>query len=183
MKKQLAVLIAVLLYNAAFGHPHVFITPDVEVYVNADGFKSMRISWAFDDMTGAGIIEALDKNRDNALSPDETKKIREEIFPGLSAYNYYTVVIFDGKTREKIKAGKFEIRIDEKGRLIYVFKAGFEKNGRRSMLIYFEDETIYTGFDFGAQCVKVLDAVTEKPVDARLTEKEMDYSFGVEIGL
>ncbi len=181
VKKIVLPFIFFLFFSSTRAHPHVFITPRVAVFVEGAAVMKITVQWVFDAMTSAALREEIDKNNDGSIGAKETEKIRNVVFPALAEYNYYTRILFDKKAYERIKAGNFTITGDEEGRIIYGFIIRPINGKCKRMTIYFEDETIYTGFDFGREFVEVRDAGTGALLDVEVLEKEMDFSMGVEI--
>ena len=156
-------------------HPHVFITPKVEVALDGYTVKKVKILWFFDKMTSMSMIEYLDADMDGVLSPVETGKIRKEIFPALSAQNYYTNISLDGKKTVKIKPVNFEISINSDSILIYSFESVIDVPVKKTFSVYFEDPEIYTAFDFYRENLKIVGPKGE-PVDLPVEEGQRDYA-------
>ncbi len=150
MRKLLPVIIILLLLNNCYAHPHMFITPSVEVVFDNDGIAGFKQQWIFDDMFSSSIIADYDKNRDGKLSLPEIKVIEKEAFSYTSEQNYFTKLAVNKKNIVINKVTDFNAWID-KGLLVYSFFVPYKipvskQNSKIVVAVY--DFTYYVAFDF-----------------------------------
>ncbi|HDT15756.1 MAG TPA: DUF1007 family protein, partial [Firmicutes bacterium] len=149
MIKKAVFMISFLSFaGCVFSHPHVFIEPQVTLIVKKNFVEKAVITWIFDRMTSSAMIEHLGGGEGKSLDGKKVKKIKDEIFPGLSQYGYYTFISIDGGENMEIKPRDLDIRISEEGNLIYEFTVPVEREAGSKVSVYFEDDEIYTAFDF-----------------------------------
>ena len=85
-------IFALFLCSNIFSHPHTFISPVVDLDIKEKVLEKIKISWVFDAMTSAQVMEIFDKNKNRKLDPNEVKIIKENIFKNLIVYQYYTFI-------------------------------------------------------------------------------------------
>ncbi len=180
MRKTFMFIIAALFAGTAYSHPHVFISPYVKINITGGVIEQIEVDWVFDEMTGGSMIEFIDSNSDGEVSREESKKIREEVFPSLASYNYYAEIRADKGKPVKIKPGPLEIAVED-GILRYIFSAplGIETG---MLFLSFDDPDFYTAFEFGAGNVSVYEAGVKKE-GVKITQKEKGGVTGVYVEL
>lgn len=96
-------------------HPHVFI--DTKVNVLAD---KIVLTWSFDEMSSAMLMEDYDKNKNKKLDPPEVAFMEKDHFRTLEPYSYFTH-LSDGKDEFDLKhVSEFNAAFENK-KLIYTF--------------------------------------------------------------
>ncbi len=148
VKKAVFIISFLFFAGCVFSHPHVFIEPQVTLIVKKNFVEKAEITWIFDRMTSSAMIEHLGGGEGKPFDEKKVNKIKEEIFPALSQYGYYTFISIDGGENMEIKPRDLEIRVSEEGNLIYEFTVPLEKTVESKVSVYFEDDEIYTAFDF-----------------------------------
>ncbi|WP_051445374.1 DUF1007 family protein [Desulfocurvus vexinensis] len=117
----LAVLAALLApAPQAAAHPHVFMDNMATFVFDDQGLAGFRLSWLFDDMFGATVIEDYDRDGDGDFSPGELAVLKAEVFDYLSNSDWFTFVEIDGVARRTTEVRDFSARISA-GRLLYEF--------------------------------------------------------------
>jgi len=144
-----------------------------------DVLKEVKVRWVFDRMTSISMLEYLDKNRDGLPDENMVKKISREVFPALSIYGYYTFISIDGGENMEINPKNFIIKIEEGETVIYEFEIPVGQKMNTKVSVYFEDEEIYTAFDFYPGNFYVTDESGGK-AEFGINEKESAHSNIVE---
>lgn len=96
-------------------HPHVFIDTKVNILP-----EKIVLSWSFDEMSSAMLMDDYDKNKNKKLDPDEVAFMEKDHFRTLEPYTYFTHM-FDGKDEFDLKRIiEFTASFENK-KLIYTF--------------------------------------------------------------
>lgn len=150
MNKKIIFLLFFVLSTMAplYSHPHCFI--DAKATLNMQGTKlnTILIEWVFDQMTSTDCIETFDANNDGKIDATENNIIKNEYFPMLTEFNYYTSIKIEGKNGVAIKPVDFKAQIINKTRLKYSFEIPVNKVLQRSVVISFSDPTIFVAFEY-----------------------------------
>ncbi len=104
----------------AFAHPHVFIEERVKFEFDTKGLAGIRMVWTFDDMFSTMVAEDFDRNKNQALEPEEVAEVKKGMFDNLVNYGYYAFVKIDTKPFEVKHVSDFKARL-HKGVLTYEF--------------------------------------------------------------
>jgi ABC-type uncharacterized transport system substrate-binding protein len=104
----------------AFAHPHVFIEERIKFEFDAKGLAGIRMIWTFDDMFTTMVAGDFDKNKNQALEPEEVADVKKSMFDNLVNYAYYAFVKIDSKPFEVKYVRDFKARLN-KGILTYEF--------------------------------------------------------------
>lgn len=148
--KKLLLLIIFLLFNICYSHPHMFVTPSIEIVFDKDGIAGFQQQWIFDDMFSSSIIADFDKNRDGKLSKSEIKVIEKDAFSYTSEQDYFTRLKEGDKKIPLKRVTKFNAWIKD-GVLVYSFflphKIALSKKNTKIVLAVY-DSTYYVAFDF-----------------------------------
>ena len=89
----LLVLLSVPFARHAPAHPHVWIISDVALVMRDGAIRAMHVSWTFDEMFSALMMEDYDSDDDGALSEAEFAAITESQGErSLASYGYFTHV-------------------------------------------------------------------------------------------
>jgi ABC-type uncharacterized transport system substrate-binding protein len=148
VRRLLPLLIIVCGVQWVCAHPHVFIDPKITIVMKGKRLKYIDMVWLFDAMTSEKILSAFDKNNNRKLDRSELTHIRKKVFPGLSAYNYYTFITIDGTVFKPVKPTGFHSVFTGNKRIIYNFRIPVDETVRSRLDIRLEDRTIFTAFDY-----------------------------------
>ena len=142
-----AVAVIALGAGAASAHPHVWVDYTVTVRFSADGPDGVRVTWAFDEMLSALIIQKYDADRDGKFSPGENRQIEKEHLTGLKDFHYFLDLKIDGVAVPVTEVKDFEAR-NVRGQLHYVFIVPIPRAARRdgTVDVNVTDPTFYTAF-------------------------------------
>jgi len=69
----------------------------VTVLLAGDAVEGIRIAWTFDDLFSGFILQEFDTDRNQTLSPEETRKIEQKHLTEFQRVGYYTTVNVNGK--------------------------------------------------------------------------------------
>ena len=106
---------ACCLSSFVSAHPHVFIETKVDVLP-----EKIIVTWSFDEMSSAMLMDDYDKNKNKKLDPDEVAFMEKDHFRTLEPYSYF-IHMSDGKDEFDLKrVGEFSALFDAK-KLIYTF--------------------------------------------------------------
>lgn len=134
----------------ASSHPHIFAEARLDVAINsARSVESLRHVWRFDDLFSSTVLLEFDKNSDLALDTAELDEVATTIHGSLAEYNYFQLVISDGKDVKMVPPAKLTAGFDA-DKLTIRFETKPEMplplTGKVSVGVY--DPTFYTAIDF-----------------------------------
>jgi ABC-type uncharacterized transport system substrate-binding protein len=69
----------------------------VTVLLADDAVDAIRITWTFDDLFSGFILQEFDRDRNQALSPEEVRQIEQKHLTEFQRQGYYTTVNVNGK--------------------------------------------------------------------------------------
>jgi len=96
-------------------HPHVFIDTKVNVLP-----EKIVLTWSFDEMSSAMLMDDYDKNKNKILDPDEVAFMEKDHFKTLEPYSYF-IHMSDGKDEFDLKRIiEFTASFENK-KLVYTF--------------------------------------------------------------
>ena len=96
-------------------HPHVFIDTKVNVLP-----EKIVLTWSFDEMSSAMLMDDYDKNKNKILDPDEVAFMEKDHFKTLEPYSYF-IHMSDGKDEFDLKRIiEFSASFENK-KLVYTF--------------------------------------------------------------
>jgi ABC-type uncharacterized transport system substrate-binding protein len=78
-------------------HPHVFVDYAVTLLIGGDALDGIRLTWTFDDLFSGFILQEFDRDRNQALSPEEVRQIEQKHLTEFQRAGYYTTVNVNGK--------------------------------------------------------------------------------------
>jgi ABC-type uncharacterized transport system substrate-binding protein len=138
--------LAVVLTPAdAPAHPHVFVDHSVVVRAGAGGIEGLDVTWAFDPLFSAMIVQSFDADRDGTLSAVEVRAIEEKHFDNIKRFNYFLDIKVNGRTVPVTVRG-FRARVP-RDRVVYAFTVPVAADGAQGTLeIVVSDPTFYTAF-------------------------------------
>ena len=93
-------LAAFLPPRPAAAHPHVWILANAELALRDGQIERLRLTWTFDDMYSALVVEDFDSNGDGALDADELAILAKESRASLKDYSFFTRFLVDGQRLE-----------------------------------------------------------------------------------
>ncbi len=168
------VLIFFATITKVYAHPHVFISPKVQIFFNEHTLSKVNIEWIFDDMTSFAILDLYDKNKNKKIDPTEQKTIMSKTFNNFGEFNYFTFLEIDGKIVIYGKPCDFHAKVIKNDILHYSFTIPVNKKVNKKMKLWFKDETNYVGFDFMKENVAVKQIKGEKPAFSMKLENYLE---------
>jgi ABC-type uncharacterized transport system substrate-binding protein len=148
-----AVALAVLGAAApASAHPHVWVDYTITVRFTPEGPDGVRVTWGFDEMISALVIQKYDTDRNGTFSPSEIRTIEREHFVHLKEFHYFVEIKVDGATLPITGVKDFDAK-NVKGQLNYFFTVPIPRAARRdgTVDVNVTDPTFYTAFSMTAQ--------------------------------
>ena len=124
-----SVMMIVLVLAAGFflkpvpevsAHPHTFIEERVKFEFDLKGLTGIRMIWTFDDMFSTMVADDFDRNKNQALEPEEVTDVKKGMFDNLVNYDYYVFIKIDNKPFKVKYVRNFNARLN-KGILTYEF--------------------------------------------------------------
>jgi ABC-type uncharacterized transport system substrate-binding protein len=82
--------------SLATAHPHVFVDYAVALLVAGDSLDGIRLTWTFDDLFRGFILQEFDRDRNQALSPEEVRQIDQKHLTESAAIASLGLVLFRG---------------------------------------------------------------------------------------
>ena len=131
------------LFAAARAHPHMFIDTRLEVCLSGDCLDGLEITWFFDPMFTASVVNDWDANGNGSFSDGEIDLIYENAFSNLADFDYFTYVSSGNTTQSPSSVEDFTVYMDGTT-LVYRFFVPFDMpvcDGCFSVAIY--DHTYY----------------------------------------
>jgi ABC-type uncharacterized transport system substrate-binding protein len=139
-----------LLTSPAHAHPHVFAEAKLNITISPDGtVDQLSHIWRFDDLFSETVMFEFDKDTDGKISASEQAEISKTILESTGDYNYFEVVISNGKEIKMSKPANLQAAFDGKILVITFANSPVEKvplTGKVSFGIY--DPTFYTSIEF-----------------------------------
>lgn len=80
----------------AWAHPHTFIDVSLHI-VGEKNAEKIEVTWLFDEMTSAALLEDFDANKNAQFEKDEVADFKKTVFDDLKKYEYYTHLKAGGK--------------------------------------------------------------------------------------
>ena len=117
------IIAAGVFWNPAqgmFAHPHAFIEERVKFEFDVKGLTCIWMIWTFDDMFSTMVAEDFDRNKNQALEPEEVTDVKKGMFDNLINYDYYAFIKIDDKPFKVKYVRDFNARLN-KGILTYEF--------------------------------------------------------------
>jgi ABC-type uncharacterized transport system substrate-binding protein len=84
-------------------HPHVWITVEMTLLHDKDGFTSLQHKWKFDEYYTATALEGISKNQDGAYDARQLAELAKVNIDGLKEFGYFTYAVLGD---EAIKLGE-----------------------------------------------------------------------------
>ncbi len=168
----LAAAIFVFGSLSATAHPHVWITVETTVLVEAGAFTGLRYVWVFDKQYKDQLLAELDTDKDGVLSDDELKAWFELSIKTLRDQKLFTVAKV-GKQKinfEGPRDARFEARGDG---LALHFTAPVATSGMTpavltggELQIDIYDPTFFSGFTYASDLPIVVEALPQVRCEA-----------------
>ena len=99
MKKIISILfLSAILIQILLAHPHVYIDLEIQFDVDEEGITGFRENWIILHQFGESIAVEYDADSDGVFNPEETERVKKELFDNIIKYNYYTYFDIGGKT-------------------------------------------------------------------------------------
>ena len=151
-------------------HPHCFIVNSVRFVFNSDGLERIRVDWQFDEFFSTQILAECDYKEGDGLSPQDKRKIKSQYFDTLSDYEFFSVVMVNGRRIETLMVNDLDITIIE-NHLLFQFSIPCPVSARRETqevkaVLY--DPSFYCSMNFPERL----------PVSVE-NEGDLDYTFRV----
>lgn len=113
-----------------YAHPHMFIDTRLEVRLDGncpDGNRldGLEITWYFDPMFTASIVNDFDEDGNNFFSEHEIDSIYENAFSNLADFDYFTFVNTNSTTLSPCTVEEFTVYMEGQT-LVYRFFAPFD---------------------------------------------------------
>lgn len=143
LRKWLYVVCLLSAFVTAYAHPHMFIDTKLEVRLSGDRLDGLEITWFFDPMFTASIVNDWDVNGNGSFSPSEVELVYENAFSNLADFDYFTFVSTGNTTLSPSTVEEFTVFMDGQT-LVYRFYTPFDitvRDGSFSVAIY--DHTYY----------------------------------------
>ncbi|MGC2855764.1 DUF1007 family protein [Novispirillum sp. DQ9] len=116
-----AALAAVLVPQAAWAHPHVWIEAALRLDVAPDGaLRAVAVTWTFDELYSQVSVEGLDSDGDGIPSPADLAPMIDEAMGALEEWGYFLSLRRDGVRLPTARAGDGRASFAN-GRLTYAF--------------------------------------------------------------
>ena len=121
----------------------MFIDTRLEVRLNSDCLDGLEITWYFDPMFTASIVNDFDENGNGSFSEHEIDLIYENAFSNLADFDYFTYVSTDNTTLSPGSVEEFTVFMEGQT-LVYRFFVPIDiliLDGNFAVAIY--DHTYY----------------------------------------
>ncbi len=93
----LALIIVALSASIADAHPHVWVTVQSEIMLDAARrLKGIQHTWTFDQAYSAYVVQGVDREADGSIKADKLKETAQQNIEGLKEFNYFTMVRING---------------------------------------------------------------------------------------
>ncbi len=119
-KKNILLVVFLILPIVTFSHPHVFVSNRITAVFDNNGLSGLTVFWEFDEFFTNMIAVDYDENENGKLDKSEIEIIRKDAFSNLVNYNYFTNIRIDGKIFKVVLTSDFIAEI-KKNKLIYRF--------------------------------------------------------------
>lgn len=152
----------------ACAHPHVFIETKVEVLP-----EKIILTWSFDEMTSAMLMDDYDKNKDKKLDANEVAFMEKDHFRTLEPYTYFTHMS-DGKDEFDLKRVMDFNATFENKKLIYTFAIPKPKFKKYELRFY--DAEMYV-----ALILKKEWLICKEPIKCKIEGYDADYYYAYKV--
>ena len=163
-----SLILAILLSTLACAHPHVFIDTKVQVLP-----EKIIITWAFDEMTSAMLMDDYDKNKDKKLDANEVAFMEKDHFKTLEPYSYF-MHMSDGKDEFDLKRIIEFTAAFENKKLIYTFAIPKPKFKKYELRFY--DAEMYV-----ALILKKEWLTCKEPIKCKIEGYDADFYYAYKV--
>ncbi|MCK4504841.1 MAG: DUF1007 family protein [Candidatus Aegiribacteria sp.] len=111
-RKWLYIVCLLSLFVSAYAHPHMFIDTKLEVRLSGDRLDGLEITWFFDPMFTASIVNDYDLNGNGSFSSSEVELVYENAFSNLADFDYFTYVSTGNTTLSPSAVEDFAVFMD-----------------------------------------------------------------------
>lgn len=142
-------LVTVLLPQAAFAHPHVWVEARAKVLFDKDGLiTGIRNDWVFDEMYSAFAVQGLGKNGALATT-QELAPLAKTNVDSLAEYEYFTYAKAGGKKVVFTKPIDYSLeeRPDKRVVLHFTLPLAHPTGTGRAMSLQIYDPTFFVDFE------------------------------------
>ncbi|MBI9055789.1 MAG: DUF1007 family protein [Bacteroidales bacterium] len=170
MIKILLIFGIIFISTKVKSHPHVFVDVDIAIEFNEYGFKTLYVSFYFDNMFSENLKHSFDINNNDVFDTDEIEQIRLNAFSNLVNYNFFIHLFNKNKEMKFNKADNFKAIIKDE-LVIYSFSLNLNlpiSNNTESFKIACYDDSYY------------IDALINKENVKFINTKEYTYSYMIE---
>jgi ABC-type uncharacterized transport system substrate-binding protein len=105
-------LLALLPWQSALAHPHVFIAWRIEPIVENGAITAVKLHWQFDDLYSDLVLGTVDRDRDRKLSQPEIDALQARTLANLEKVKFYAHFSLDGQAWEAEKAEQFTAAVE-----------------------------------------------------------------------
>ena len=113
--------------------------------------EKIIITWSFDEMSSSTIMADYDKNKNKILDKDEIIFMENDRFKGFSEFNFFMIMVENGKEIPLKKYDKFDASF-EKGRMTYIFE--IQKPKSKTYEMHFFDPEMYVALILNKKDIK-----------------------------
>jgi ABC-type uncharacterized transport system substrate-binding protein len=122
LRALLALLPLLLLPLPAAAHPHVWIDASLGYVVEDASVTALQVTWVFDDLYSALVLEDFDGDGDGTLSQQELDALVGISAVNLMAYSFFTHVKIDGEKHYVALVKEFYAEVTEEDLILYRFR-------------------------------------------------------------
>lgn len=147
-----------LVANHVQAHPHIWIDSRVEVHLEAQRLKALRVHWTFDAFFTQMIIVDYGRPRNGTFSDAQIAAIREGAFSNLRHFGYFTSIRVDGRDVPVERVENFHTYVDDEDALVYQFDIPMNvdfRNRSREITVAMYDESFFTDMMFREEYIRV----------------------------
>ena len=159
-------------FGTVYAHPHMFIDTKLEVRLSGDCLDGLEITWYFDPMFTASIVNDWDSNGNGSFSPSEVDLIFENAFSNLADFDYFTYISSGSTTLSPSAVEDFTVFMDGQT-LVYRFYVPFDMpvcDGCFSVAIY--DHTYYCDILYCSDCPITLTGTGSTDASFQIVENQ-----------
>lgn len=130
-------------------HPHVFITGNITLEFNSDGFRGFLVNWSFDEFFSSMIANDYDKNRNGVFDRNEQAAIYNGAFINLKNFNYFTTIRTKNEPYLIKSVTRFKASL-KNGKMGYSFFIPVKKDVNEIIFSQY-DNTYYTDINLSSK--------------------------------
>lgn len=176
--KIICVLFFVFAASSLSAHPHVFINNSLEILCDDSGIKALRNVWEFDEIFSKSIIEEYDTDGNGVFSEKESRDVYENAFINIKNFNFYTHVMFGGKSISHSNIEAFKPVISG-NKMIYEFtvplSVPLKQGDHLDICVY--DDSFFIAFTEPEGKVRIVNQGS-RAYSFRITENDETSDYG-----